>query len=114
MEKDSAKAKGDAKTLEAMLGIYCADKHGKSGALCADCREFLDYAMARLLKCPFGEEKPTCARCTVHCYKPAMRTRAAGIMKYAGPRMLTAHPVMAIRHIVQGMRKPPSKGSAAK
>lgn len=112
MEKDSSKFKGDAKTLEAMLFIYCRDKHGSSGPLCAECREFLEYAMARLLKCPFGEDKPTCAKCTVHCYKPDMRAHARDVMKYSGPRMLTAHPVLAVRHLVQGMRKPPGKGSS--
>lgn len=93
--------------MEAMLGIYCTAKHQSSGALCAECRELLDYATGRLAKCPFGEKKPTCGQCTVHCYKPDMRARVREVMKYSGPRMLAAHPVMAVRHIIHGiLRKP--------
>jgi hypothetical protein len=98
-----------------MLGIYCRDKHESSETLCPECREVLDYAAARLAECPFGEKKPTCAQCTIHCYKPDMRERAREIMKYSGPRMLRAHPVMAVRHLVQGvMRKPSRKAATSK
>ena len=41
-----------------------------SGRPCEECRRFLDYAERRLEKCPYGEAKPTCARCPIHCYKP--------------------------------------------
>ena len=29
------------------------------------------YADKRLDKCVFGEEKPACKQCPVHCYQPA-------------------------------------------
>ncbi|MEI6218994.1 MAG: nitrous oxide-stimulated promoter family protein [bacterium] len=106
--------RADTRTLEAMLGIYCRDKHGSSGRLCTGCLELRDYAVARLLKCPFGDKKPTCGQCTVHCYKPVMRERAREVMKYSGPRMMTAHPVLAARHILQGiMNKPRKKEDAS-
>ncbi len=93
-----------------MLDIFCRDKHGSAGALCPECIELLDYAMAKLVKCPFGEEKPSCARCTVHCYQPAMRARAQEVMKHAGPRMLKSHPILAARHMLHGvLRKPRQK-----
>jgi hypothetical protein len=113
MKRSSNKVKVDARTLEAMLRIYCVDRHGKAGVLCAECRELLDYALARLAKCPFGERKPTCAKCTIHCYKPDMRARAREVMKYSGPRMLVAHPVLAVRHVVQGLCNPPRKAAAS-
>lgn len=87
-----------------MVGLYCAAKHGGvEGEVCQACRELLDYASQRLEKCPFGEEKPKCSQCTVHCYKPDMRERVREVMRFAGPRMLTRHPVMAIQHLVQGV-----------
>lgn len=102
--------KGDTQTLVAMVGIYCRDKHGGTEPPCPECRELLDYAELKLSKCPFGENKPTCAKCTIHCYTPTMRTRIREIMKYSGPRMLTAHPVLAARHLVQGLlRNPPQR-----
>ena len=110
MAKDAAKALGDTRTLHAMVGIYCRDKHEGTETLCSDCRELLDYAEVKLTKCPFGADKPTCAQCTVHCYTPAMRTRIREIMKYSGPRMLTAHPILAARHVVHGLlHKPPRR-----
>jgi len=89
-----------------MIGIYCTGNHGMSGDnLCASCQEFLDYAKVRLRKCPYGEEKPTCANCPVHCYKPAQKAQAREIMRYAGPRMLLRHPLLSILHQLDGLRK---------
>jgi hypothetical protein len=93
-------------TMTKMVGIYCADHHGTvSEALCDECREFLDYAEVRLQKCPYGDDKPTCSNCPVHCYKPAQRAQAKAIMRYAGPRMLLRHPLLAIAHKLDGFRK---------
>ena len=63
------------------------------------CRELEEYACKRLSHCPFGEEKPTCRLCTVHCYKPQMKERMKKVMRYAGPRMLLYHPIAAVRHL---------------
>lgn len=93
-------------TMSKMVGIYCSAHHDGSGeGLCTECREFLDYAQTRLQKCPYGEEKPTCANCPVHCYKPAQREHARQIMRYSGPRMLLRHPILAIAHQLDGFRK---------
>ena len=69
--------------------------------------ELLAYARARLSRCPYQEGKTTCARCPVHCYRPAMRARIRRVMRYAGPRMLTRHPLLALRHLIDGLRKEP-------
>ena len=92
--------------MSKMVGMYCAAHHGLSGdVLCATCQEFLDYAEVRLEKCPYGEDKPTCANCPIHCYKPARKAQAHEIMRYAGPRMLFRHPLLAIAHQLDGFRK---------
>ena len=89
-----------------MVGIYCAAYHDGSGdELCSSCTDFLEYAETRLHKCPYGEDKPTCANCQVHCYKPARRAEAREIMRYAGPRMLLRHPLLTIAHQLDGFRK---------
>ncbi len=93
-------------TMQKMVGIYCNDHHDSVGdAPCESCSEFLDYAEVRLQKCPYGEDKPTCANCPIHCYKPARREQVKRIMGYAGPRMLLRHPVLAIWHKLDGLRK---------
>ena len=91
-------------TMSKMVGIYCKDHHGEEG-LCDECAVFMDYAQVRLEKCPFGQEKPTCANCPVHCYKAHYREQAKAIMRYAGPRMLIRHPILTVAHYIDGLRR---------
>ena len=96
------------RTMECMLEIWCADHHGhdaKKAGPCDECREFLAYAARRLEKCPYGEAKPTCAKCPIHCYKRAQREQAREIMRYAGPRMTLSHPWLSLMHLVDKIRK---------
>ena len=93
-------------TMTKMVGIYCAAHHDScEDSLCGSCREFLRYAGVRLQKCPYGDDKPTCANCPVHCYKPTRLAQARKIMRFAGPRMLLRHPLLAITHQLDGFRK---------
>jgi hypothetical protein len=98
----------EARTVAAMIDISCAQLHGTPpGVRCGACAELLDYALQRLAKCPFQEAKTVCANCRVHCYKPEMRARAREAMRTAGPRMPLRHPLMALRHFIDGLRKQP-------
>jgi hypothetical protein len=99
----------ERKTVTAMIRMYCRDRHDApaNGALCEDCRAMHDYAMLRIDKCPFCLRKPTCANCTVHCYKRDMREEIRTVMRYAGPRMLWRHPWLTVRHLMDGLRTPP-------
>lgn len=99
-------------TIRAMVGIYCRDHHGMRaaarGSLCPECKGLMDYATRRLDRCVFGDDKPTCANCKVHCYSATMRERVRIVMRYAGPRMLWRHPVLAIAHLVDGRHEAPA------
>ena len=95
----------EKKTIAAMLRIYCRHHHATKGELCEQCTELRDYAIRRLDRCPFGIDKPTCANCHVHCYKPEMRDRVRQVMRFSGPRMLLRHPILALLHMLDG-RKP--------
>jgi hypothetical protein len=96
------------RTMQVMVDIYCAG-HGHARAaeteLCTECQGFLDYAARRLEKCPYGPEKPTCAKCPIHCYKPQPREHAREIMRYAGPRMMLRHPWLSLTHLADKLRK---------
>ena len=94
------------RTMSAMVRIYCRDRHQSDG-LCGECEAFLRYANERLERCRFGMEKPTCARCPVHCYQRERREQARVIMRHSGPRMMWEHPVMSLRHWVDGLRWAP-------
>lgn len=89
----------EKKTVEVMIRLYCR-KMEKNRELCLDCEALLRYANERLDHCPCGEQKTSCQRCSVHCYKPEMRERMRRVMRFAGPRMLIWHPWATIRHLI--------------
>ena len=96
----------EKRTVSRMIELYCADQHGSpEGQLCPVCADLHAYTMLRLDRCPFQEAKTTCANCAVHCYRPDRREQIRVVMRYAGPRMLWTHPVMAVRHLLDGRRK---------
>ncbi|MDH4100564.1 MAG: nitrous oxide-stimulated promoter family protein [Nitrospirota bacterium] len=92
----------ERKTIKAMIALYCRAHHQPTADLCDQCRNLFDYAMQRIDKCPFRDDKPTCEKCPVHCYKPAMREEVHKVMRYSGPRMLLHHPIMVLMHYVDG------------
>jgi len=87
-----------------MIRLFCRSHHG-GRVLCADCQALDGYAARRLDGCPYGDGKPTCLHCPIHCYTPARREQIRQVMRWAGPRMLWRHPVLAIRHLLDGRRK---------
>ena len=91
-------------TIIKMIRIYCQGVHNSKQSICNDCQELLDYAIKRLDRCKFGNDKPTCERCTVHCYKPEMRDKVRVVMRYSGPRMLFKYPLIAVRHMLKNNR----------
>jgi len=95
----------EKRTLRAMVHVYCRAHHGTTGLLCSECQLLCDYALSRLDRCPYGAEKTTCVNCPTHCYKPAMRDQVKTVMRYAGPRMLFHHPILALLHMLDGLRK---------
>ncbi|MFO1394539.1 MAG: nitrous oxide-stimulated promoter family protein [Steroidobacteraceae bacterium] len=93
-------------TMCRMVEIHCGDRHGHGAdSVCKECEQFLAYVHRRLEKCPYGEAKPTCARCPIHCYKARERETAREVMKYAGPRMPLRHPWLAILHVADKLRR---------
>ena len=89
-----------------MSVIYCADHHKPNGGdLCEGCEDLMHYSYRRLQKCPYGQDKPTCANCPIHCYKQRQRQQVRVIMRYAGPRMIRRHPVRAITHSLDKLRR---------
>ena len=94
----------ETETVQLMIELYCRDRHGSKG-LCDACTQMADYAAGRIAKCPFGEHKPACADCTVHCFKPDMRAKIREVMRYAGPRMVWRHPLLALKHLNRKLKK---------
>lgn len=102
----SGRLRREFTTMRHMVGLYCQAHHaGQGGRPCPQCAGFLQYAERRLRKCPYAADKPTCANCPVHCYKKAPREFARQVMRYAGPRMMTRHPYLALMHLIDGRRQ---------
>ncbi len=97
------------KTIEAMVRMYCGGHHHAGRApLCAECAALMRYAARRLERCVFGDAKPNCADCAVHCYRVEMREKIRQVMRWAGPRMLLRHPILAISHMLAERRPVPT------
>lgn len=103
-----ARFERERRTVAAMIAVYCRAHHAPGpGAMCADCADLEAYTRLRLEKCPYGETKPTCANCPIHCYQPHRREQVRRVMAFAGPRMIWRHPILAVRHMLDGRRKAP-------
>lgn len=103
-DKKERRTRREMKTVRRMIGIYCRGNHGGGRDLCAECDELWIYAVRRVERCPLRVDKPACADCEVHCYRPDMRERIRRVMQYAGPRMAWRHPVLAFFHLLDGRR----------
>ncbi len=104
---EEARLDRERRTVAAMIGLYCRAKHASEASLCPECTDLETYTRLRLEKCPYGEAKPTCANCPIHCYQPHRREQVRRVMAFSGPRMLWRHPVLAVRHMLDGSRKAP-------
>ena len=97
----------EKEVIKLMIKLYCkGNKHTQDkDKLCPECRELLDYAIIRTDLCPFMETKTFCSNCKVHCYKPQKREQVKRVMRYAGPRLLLHHPVLAISHLIESKKE---------
>ncbi len=106
MDKLTGRLKREHQTLVCMTAIYCEDHHGEHrGHLCSSCDALMKYSEQRLAKCPYGQAKPTCAKCPIHCYKKQQREHVREVMRYAGPRMPLRHPWQALTHVFDKLRR---------
>lgn len=101
------KRETEKRVVAEMITLYCRHHHHshQEADLCPECSALLNYAQARSDKCPFMETKSFCVNCKVHCYQPEMREKIREVMRWAGPRMLFYHPVMAVSHMISVMRE---------
>ena len=90
----------EKRIIGVMVHLYCR-RRLHTDTLPPEYVELLDYAHRRLDHCRFGEQKSTCRLCRVHCYSPRMAEQMREVMRWAGPRMMLHHPVMAIKHLLR-------------
>jgi hypothetical protein len=95
--------------VQSMIRMNCLANHSIEGKLCDDCLKLSEYAKRRLLSCMYGEIKPVCKHCPVHCYSPPMRAKMQEVMQWAGPRMIYKKPGFALMHLVDRITAPKPK-----
>jgi len=100
--------------VQAMIKMYCLSNHTGNSNLCADCQTLSEYAAKRLLSCMYGEIKPVCKECPVHCYSPHKREQMRLVMRFSGPRMLYRKPYYAIIHAFDNLKGKNYKPSIVK
>ena len=105
MKSTADKREREKRMVSEMIALYCRKKHHTKGGLCPECAELEAYARMRSDKCPFMETKTFCSNCKVHCYRKDMAQQIRQVMRYAGPRMLLHHPILALRHVWESTRE---------
>ena len=97
----NTKREREKAVVSEMIALYCRRQHGRKNGLCPECTALNTYARQRSGKCPFMETKTFCSNCKVRCYKPEMREEIRTVMRFSEPRMISRHPVMAVRHVLE-------------
>ena len=94
----------EKQTIEKMVRLFCRHRLHQD----TPSEEYLhltEYALKRLDHCRFGNNKPACKNCPIHCYAPKERAMVREIMRWTGPRMMLYAPLDAIRHVWRKISK---------
>ena len=103
---ESRRIRREKKTIDVMIGMYCRARHRGAIVPCKECGALLLFAHLKIDKCVFHDRKPVCNECRVHCYSSGMREEVRTVMRFSGPRMLLAHPLLGVLHMVDRIRRP--------
>ena len=100
MEQLTRKQCKDLAIVARFIEVFCRAHHDRTALapvqlpaelgttrLCPDCAGLLAYGIARRRHCPL-DPKPSCKKCTVHCYSRDYRQRIREIMAFSGRRMI--------------------------
>lgn len=93
----------EKEVVQLMISLYCKKYEGNK-ELCPNCLELMSYACQRLEHCRYSNAKPTCRKCSIHCYRPDMEQRIKDIMRWSGPRMIFSHPIFTLKHLLRELR----------
>lgn len=101
METITGNQKKDIRLIGKFVEVYCAGKHSAAHRspfmlpaglgerrLCPECSAFMEYAVAKRMKCPLETEKPSCKHCRIHCYAAPQREKVREIMAWSGRRLM--------------------------
>ena len=87
----------EKKTVQMMIEIYC-HRRLKQNTIPEEYQQLIAYAHNRLSHCRFGDNKPVCKKCPIHCYAPKERQQIRELMRWVGPRMMIYAPKATLIH----------------
>ena len=91
MKNLQTKREREKRMVSEMIALYCRKNHASpKGRICPECAALTEYARQRSDRCPFMKTKTFCSNCRVHCYRPDMREKIRTVMRFSGPRMISA------------------------
>lgn len=85
-----------------MITIFCKGKGHNGQEVCRDCTQLIGYSEKKIDSCPHITTKTFCSSCSTHCFAPEERKTIKEVMRYSGPRMLSHHPLVLLKHLIQG------------
>ncbi len=108
----------DLRTLVRFISVYCRKCHaddtkcpvelkthdvrsiaGGAVELCPPCTKLLAHAFVKRTRCPMNP-KPSCKRCSEHCYHPAYRREMQRVMRYSGRELVLSGRIDYLLHLI--------------
>ena len=92
------KLEREKRLVSQMIDIYSLRRHNEAHNS-FDAAELKKYAVSRLEHCRYGNGKPACKNCPVHCYSLERRRQIRRVMRLVGPRIFLYHPSSTLKHL---------------
>ncbi len=94
----------EKENIRKTFGVYCHGNHNTEGdKLCPKCTALLTTVFTKIARCPYGITKPICEKCETPCFGEKATNEFRSIMSSAQRKMLLSHPMMTIKHKLQGL-----------
>lgn len=94
----------EKENIRKTFGVYCHKHHNTEGdKLCPKCTALLTTVFIKIGRCPYGIGKPICDKCETPCFGEAATNEFRSIMSSSQRKMLLTHPMMTIKHKLQGL-----------
>ncbi|MBR2179963.1 MAG: nitrous oxide-stimulated promoter family protein [Selenomonadaceae bacterium] len=94
----------EKENIRKTFGVYCRNNHGTEGdKLCPKCTALLTTVFTKIGRCPYGIGKPICDKCETPCFGENATKEFRNVMSSSQRKMLMSHPMMTIKHKLQGL-----------
>ena len=94
----------EKENIRKTFGVYCNKEHKTEGdKLCPKCTALLTTVFIKIGRCPYGIGKPICDKCETPCFGESATKEFREIMSSSQRKMMLTHPIMTLKHKIQGL-----------